>query len=276
MNRLFDRENKLKSRLTPVLYIPHGAGPLPLLGDKNHAEMVDFLKEMASILPKPSVILLISAHWEEKRVTITSGDSPSLIYDYSGFPDAAYQIEYPAPGALSLAEKIYHLLENNGIEAHLDPERGFDHGLFVPLKIMYPAADIPCVQLSLLQSLDPKIHMQLGQELSSLREEDILIVGSGFSFHNLNAFFSQPSEGGDNKNQAFEAWLIDTCTNANFSAQERALKLSEWHAAPFARYCHPREEHLLPLHVCYGIAQTTAKLVFDGKVLGKKTSAYLW
>jgi 4,5-DOPA dioxygenase extradiol len=268
--------NRTGGRLCPVLYIPHGGGPLPLLGDAGHQKMVDFLKKITPSLGRPSCILLISAHWEEEQVTITSGQSPQLIYDYSGFPEESYNIEYPAKGDPGLAEKIGRLLGDNGIEAKLDNRRGFDHGMFVPLTIMYPDADIPCVQLSLINSLDPKTHLEIGKALSELRKENILIIGSGFSFHNLRAIRANAKNLAHEKNEAFEHWLINTCTNGDISSSERNKRLGNWEEAPYARYCHPREEHLLPLHVCYGISDTVAKLVFNDKVIGAKASAFLW
>lgn len=263
--------------LAPVLFIPHGGGPLPLLGETSHRELVSFLKEIANTLGRPSAILVISAHWEENLVTITSGENPSLIYDYSGFPDAAYKIQYPAPGDPVLAGKLSRLLQAGGIKARLDDQRGFDHGLFVPLKIMYPQADIPCVQLSLVNNLVPEIHIGIGKALLALRKENVLVIGSGFTFHNLRAFRPGAVDNPDAGNEAFEQWLIDTCTNLEIPANEREKRLVEWANAPFARYCHPREEHLLPLHVCYGLSSNaTARLMFDGKVIGKRTSAFLW
>jgi len=259
----------------PVLFIPHGGGPLPLLGDESHFKLVSFLKAITSSLPLPSTILIISAHWEEDKVTIASGSRPSLIYDYYGFPEEMYHIEYPAPGDPVLAGKIFNLLQDNGIEAKLDEQRGFDHGVFVPLKIMFPKADIPCVQLSLINDLDPESHIKIGKALSILRNENTLIIGSGFTFHNMQALMSQNADV-DSKNEKFEQWLIDTCTNPNYSPIIQEQKLIEWNKAPFARYCQPREEHLLPLHVCAGAAYSAAKLVFEGKVAGKKTSAFLW
>ena len=147
--------------------------------------------------------------------------------------------------------------------------------MFVPLKIMFPEAEIPCVQLSLINNLDPESHFKLGKALSKLRKENMLILGSGFTFHNMQALMSQNS-GVDFKNEELEQWLIDTCTNPNYSPSLQEQKLIEWSEAPFARYCQPREEHLLPLHVCAGVSGSTAKLVFEGKVAGKKTSAFLW
>jgi len=262
--------------LSPVLFFPHGGGPLPLLGDKAHESMVNFLKEITPELGNPSAILVISAHWEENIPTITSGQSPSLIYDYYGFPDESYNIQYPAQGAPAIAEKIFRLLREHDIDAILDDQRGFDHGMFVPLKIMYPDASIPTIQVSLLKNLDPEKHIQMGKALHELRKENILILGSGFSFHNLRAMMSSNPAESDEENEAFEEWLVDTCTNIDISESERTNRLLGWEMAPSARYCHPREEHLLPLHVCYGMGQSAARLVFNDYLLGKKTSAFLW
>lgn len=268
--------SKLKYKVSPVLFIPHGGGPLPLLGDQGHQDMVSFLKEIAMTIAEPSAVLVVSAHWEAAEVTITSSEAPALIYDYYGFPDEAYEIQYPARGNPALARRIKDLLQNSGIKAHLDSQRGFDHGVFVPLKIMYPEAHIPCVQMSLVNSLDADTHIRIGQALSALRQENVLILGSGFSFHNLRAFASRDTGTPDNGNEAFERWLIDTCTNASLSSVERTKRLTHWSDAPSARYCHPREEHLLPLHVCYGVTSALAKLVFEGAVIGKKASGFLW
>ncbi len=267
---------KTKCSLSPVLYIPHGGGPLPLLGDQAHQEMIDSLQHVVTLFDKPAAIVVISAHWEAEKVMITSAASPSLIYDYDGFPKESYEVQYPAPGEPVLAHKIFDLLTSNRIEAELSEERGFDHGLFVPLKIMYPDADIPCVQISLLNALNPQEHIQMGRALAALREENILIVGSGLSFHNLPAFFSQSNPEAREMNEAFEAWLINTCSNPELNEQARALKLVAWESAPGARFSHPREEHLLPLHVCYGMAESPTKQVFTIELMGKRVSCYLW
>jgi 4,5-DOPA dioxygenase extradiol len=176
--------------LSPVLFIPHGGGPLPLLGDPGHQQLVDFLQGIPARIPTPAAICVISAHWEESIATITSGASPSLIYDYYGFPESAYGIQYPAPGSPSLAEEIFAAFQKNSIVANLDEQRGFDHGLFVPLKLMFPDAGIPCVQLSLLSNLNPSDHIAIGKALRPLRRENVLFIGSGFSFHNMKAFFT--------------------------------------------------------------------------------------
>lgn len=265
-----------KSRLSPVLFIPHGGGPMPLFHDEGHRELVSFLKSITKNLGTPSAIILISAHWEESQVTITGSESPELIYDYYGFPKEMYDIQYRAPGNAELAIKVHELLKGHEIDSKLDYQRGFDHGMYIPLKIMYPEANIPCIQISLVKSLDPKLHIQIGKALSELRKENVLFIGSGFSFHNLREFMSKQASPRDEKNEAFEQWLIDTCVDRNLTSEEREKRLIKWSDAPFARYCHPREEHLLPLHVCYGLAASEAKLVFEGKIIGKKSSSFLW
>ena len=259
-----------------ILFIPHGGGPLPLLGHQPHAKLVTFLQEIPKRITKPSTILIISAHWEEDVATITSSANPSLVYDYYGFPEESYQIKYPVLGNPDLAEKVANLLNENGIEAQQNVERGLDHGVFIPLKLMYPDADIPCVQLSLVKGLDPQHHIKIGKALASLKNENILILGSGFSFHNLKVMLSPDANKKDPQNEAFEEWLIETCTDENLSAKERENRLTQWSNAPHARYCHPREEHLIPLHICYGCAETHAELVFNDEVMGKKASGYLW
>jgi aromatic ring-opening dioxygenase catalytic subunit (LigB family) len=261
--------------LSPVLFIPHGGGPLPLLGDPGHQQLVDFLQSVSSRIQIPSAICVISAHWEESVATMTSSASPSLIYDYYGFPDRAYTIEYQAPGSPSLAHKLFAALQQSGITAQLDGQRGFDHGLFVPLKLMYPDARIPCVQLSLLNNLNPVDHIAIGKALRPLRHDNVLFIGSGFSFHNMRAFFADNALT-DNPNTAFQTWLIDTCTNQTLSFDERTSRLINWDQAPAARYCHPREEHLLPLLVCAGLSDESAELIFDGEILGKKACGFIW
>lgn len=266
----------MQNKKTRVLFLSHGGGPMPLLGDEGHREMVENLKAIATKIKKPSAILLISAHWEEKIPTITSAASPSLIYDYYGFPEESYNIKYPCSGEPLLAEQVYRSLSNAGIEARLDKQRGFDHGLFVPLKIMYPEADVPCIQLSLVNNLNPAEHLQIGKALSSVKYEELLVIGSGFSFHNMNAFFAPETADSKAMNDAFEQWLIDTCSNSNIDEAERAQRLENWEQAPFARYCHPREEHLLPLHLCYGIAQSACSEYYELDIINKKSSFYLW
>jgi aromatic ring-opening dioxygenase catalytic subunit (LigB family) len=258
-----------------VVYFSHGGGPLPILGDAGHQAMINFMTKLPFRLARPEAILVVSAHWEENAVTLLGAQNPTMFYDYYGFIDEAYAITYPAPGCPELAERIAGYLSKNNIPVHIDSQRGFDHGLFIPLKLMYPQADIPCLQLSLLRGLNPGAHLALGKALCALKNEKILVIGSGFSFHNMSAFYWQGNAASDPANDAFQNWLIDVCTGT-ISQSERERCLAEWEKAPSARYCHPREEHLLPLHVCLGMADQPAELIFDDQILGKRSVAFLW
>jgi 4,5-DOPA dioxygenase extradiol len=260
---------------TRIVYFSHGGGPLPILGDASHRTMIDFMKALPSRLGRPDLILVVSAHWEEKDATLLGAKKPEMFYDYYGFPDVAYEITYPAPGSPGDADRIREMLKKNGIPARIDCRRGFDHGLFIPLKIMVPEADIPCLQLSLIRGLDPSGHVAMGRALRELSDRNVLVVGSGFSFHNITAFDWEGTDRPDPANDAFQNWLIETCTGPLEQA-DRENRMIEWEKAPSARYCHPREEHLLPLHVCLGMAGKRAELVFDDRILGKRSVAFLW
>ena len=259
-----------------ILYFPHGGGPLPLLNDPGHAKINHFLRGYPETITKPGAIVVISAHWEEPEVSITAAESPSLLFDYFGFPPETYEYQYPVSGHPQLAERVHKMLQQAKIDSKLDHARGLDHGVFVPLLLMYPDADIPCIQVSLSSSLDAALHIRLGQALSGLRNDNLLILGSGFSFHNMQALMGKRGDEIDDRNREFETWLAESCSDKNLSEAEREKRLIQWELAPHARYCHPREEHLLPLQVCYGIAQQPATLVFQDQVLGFIASAYQW
>ncbi|MHB8869505.1 MAG: DODA-type extradiol aromatic ring-opening family dioxygenase, partial [Thermoleophilia bacterium] len=252
-----------------IVYLSHGGGPLPILGDPGHKAMVDFMVELPARLKTPEAVLVISAHWEENSATLLGAPSPSMFYDYYGFPEKAYEITYPAPGSPVLASKIAGLLNSDGIPARIDAQRGFDHGLFIPLKLMYPQADIPSLQLSLVRGLDPAVHLALGGALRKLMHDNVLVIGSGFSFHNLAAFFRGAADVPDRANDGFQDWLIEVCTGPLFPS-DREQRLVEWQEAPSARYCHPREEHLLPLLVCVGMAGGPGTLIFDDHIFGER------
>ncbi|HEY9595678.1 MAG TPA: class III extradiol ring-cleavage dioxygenase [Spirochaetia bacterium] len=268
-------ETEGENRKAQVVYLSHGGGPLPILGDPGHVAMIDFMRRLPRDLRRPEAILVISAHWEERVATLQGGATPPMFYDYYGFPEEAYQVKYPAPGSPDLAQAIVDMLNEKNVPAEVERRRGFDHGLFIPLMMMYPEADIPALQISLLGSLDAKAHLDLGRALSGLMTKNVLVVGSGFSFHNLRAFDWRATNARDARNEAFQQWLIETCTGLE-TREEREQRLVEWESAPSARYCHPREDHLLPLHVCVGMTGTKAKLVFDDYILGKKAVAFLW
>lgn len=259
-----------------TIFISHGGGPLPVLGDPGHAEMVSNLKQLARELPRPKAILVISAHWEASRPTVTSASQPGMMYDYGGFPDEAYQLQYPSPGEPALAEKVVSALQSAGIHAGSSPDRPYDHGLYIPLMLMYPEADIPAIQLSLVKGLDPDEHLRIGEALQGLDYDNLLIIGSGFSFHNMRAFFIPESDDMHAANAAFQGWLEETCMSTTLTEDDRRQRLQYWAEAPSARYCHPREEHLLPLHVCYGIAGRPADEHIATKILGKASGMYAW
>ncbi len=247
-----------------------------MMGDPGHANLNRFLRDYPASIDKPDAIVVFSAHWEEAEIAITAAAMPPLLFDYGGFPPETYEYRYPAPGHPQLAARVHELLLQAGIDSRLDTERGFDHGVFVPLLMMYPDADIPCIQVSLSASLDAGLHVRMGQALAPLKTENLLLLGSGFSFHNMRALMRKHDHADDPKNQAFEEWLAQTCTADSLSEQERERRLVDWQAAPHARYCHPREEHLLPLQVCYGIGRSAARKVFQEPVAGFTTSAYQW
>lgn len=258
-----------------VVYFSHGGGPLPILGDPGHIAMVEFMQRLPSQLRKPDTILVISAHWEEEVATLLGANRPPLFYDYYGFPDEAYRLTYAAPGKPELASRIVELLHESHVASRVDAKRGFDHGLFIPLKLMYPQADIPSLQISLVRGLDATFHIALGKALRSLTNENLLVIGSGFSFHNMGAFSWGGTDQPDPRNDAFQEWLIEVCTSSG-PQKDREQRLVDWEQAPFARYCHPREEHLIPLHVCAGMSVTEAKVIFDDHILGKRALAFLW
>lgn len=263
---------------TPVLFLSHGGGPLPLLADPGHAGMLAAFEQIKQTLQqlahKPDALLFISAHWETAQTTATTAASPGLYYDYYGFPAEAYALEYPVVGAPVLAQDIVSRLQQSGIHAGSDAERGLDHGVFVPALLLFPEADIPCLQLSLIKGLDAASHLALGKALRWLREQNVMIIGSGFSFHNMREFFRPGSAQADELNLAFEQWLSDTMNLTDQS--EREQRLINWSQAPGARFCHPREEHLMPLHVCAGAADTAITKHWQFKVLGRQGSCYWW
>lgn len=262
----------------PVLFVPHGGGPMPLLGEPGHRELTAFLRSASELLPRPKAIVVVTAHWEEKVVTISSKANPGMLYDYHGFPPESYKFTYPASGNPELARSIAELLNGKGIAAQLDSERDYDHGTFVPLMLMYPNADIPVIQISLMSSLDPAQHIAVGRALALLREQGVLILGSGMSFHNMRAFFNA-NPANQQRSETFDEWLTQTLTSDVFDRDECDARMISWQSAPEARFCHPREEHLLPLHLCYGAGSSAgakATRVFGGFLFDTKISAFLW
>lgn len=279
-----------KTRMSiTTAYISHGGGPLPLLensigtggvGDANHQEMIEVLKSITLDIQRPDAIVVISAHWEENDTQVTAGNKPSLIYDYYGFPESAYTLQYPALGIPDLSASIVAGLQAQGIEATANPSRGFDHGMFVPLTIMYPEADIPCIQVSLTADLNAAKHIALGRALRHIldaydNDKHVLVLGSGSSFHNMRGFFDS-SASANKKAGDFNQWLQDTMQSSVISEIERGQTLSAWKNAPHGIFAHPREEHLLPLHVCYGVNERKADKAISLTLLTKPASMFLW
>jgi len=241
----------------PTLMIPHGGGPcffmnapsqMPTLWEK----MANHLRNLgAEVGERPKAALVISGHWEADVPTINAAREHTLLYDYYGFPEHTYRLTYPAKGAPSIASRARTLLEAASIPTALETRRGLDHGVFVPFKLIYPEADVPIVQLSLRNDLSPERHLEIGQALAPLRDEGVLIVGSGMTFHNLG----QMRGGGEQAlraSTAFDDWLSETVELTD--ARARADRLADWAQAPGSRFSHPREEHLLPLMVVAGAA----------------------
>jgi aromatic ring-opening dioxygenase catalytic subunit (LigB family) len=236
----------------PTYFISHGGGPWPWL-DGSFREAFETLKISLEALPnelpeKPKAILMVSGHWEEKNFAIMSSPKPAMVYDYSGFPAHTYQIKYPAPGSPEVAARVQELLNQAGIESRLDPTRGFDHGTFAPLAVAYPDADVPVVQLSVRRDYDPAAHFELGRALAPLRDEGVLIIGSGLSYHNMRMFDARAVK----PSHEFDEWLSDTLIDSTPS--DRSKRLLDWEKAPSARLAHPQEDHLIPLMVAVGAA----------------------
>ena len=259
----------------PTWFIPHGGGPCFFM-DSNppHAweRMADFLKGLAATLPaRPRAIVVVSAHWLDGAVSATSGARPDLIFDYHGFPPHTYALRYPAPGEPALAARITSLLQAAGLPSQQDASRGFDHGVFIPMLLMFPGADIPVVQLSLSTTLDPALHLAAGRALQALRQEGVLIIGSGMSYHNMRGY-GDPRSGPIS--DEFDAWLTAAVQAA---PPQRQQSLIEWAQAPSARLSHPlrAEEHLLPLMVVAGSAgDDPGEKVFSDRVMETTLSAF--
>lgn len=260
----------------PSYYIPHGGGPCFFMDwtmgpPDTWDAMAAWLRGLAGqIGARPHAILVVSAHWEEDEITVTGASHPPLYYDYYGFPEHTYRLTWPAPGDPGLAAAVADLLGAAGIACRIDPARGYDHGVFIPFKLIYPQADIPVVEMSLRAGLDPAFHVRVGAALAPLRERGVLIVGSGMSYHNNRTLLG----GGDARadSVAFDAWLHTVCA---LPEPARGAALARWAQAPGARAAHPREEHLLPLMVVAGAGGSApGEAVYEDQVLGAVVSGY--
>lgn len=236
----------------PVFYLSHGGGPWPWMEGSSRYDtaLLQCLQNLPNLLPQtPKAILMVSAHWESEQseFLVQANPNPSMYYDYYNFPEHTYQVRYPAPGQPDLAQQVVELISAAGGQAKLDTERGYDHGAFVPAYVMYPAAQIPMVQLSIDANYDPTLHLELGHALRSLRNENILIIGSGASYHNLRLMGVE----GAVPSVAFDEWLEHTLVDSP-SYAERLQLIKHWDQAPAARIAHTREDHLVPLFVTLG------------------------
>jgi aromatic ring-opening dioxygenase catalytic subunit (LigB family) len=257
----------------PTVFIPHGGGPWPFVQTRFMREDEDralrgYLTGVGK-LARPRALLVVSAHWEEEVPTVMNGPAPGMLYDYYGFPPESYRLNWPAPGDPVLAARVRSLLEGAGFTTGEDVERGYDHGTFIPMMLAFPAAEIPVVQLSLIRGLDPAQHIAMGRALAPLRDEGVLILGSGMSYHDLRGFGDPRSV---EVSSVFDAWLKDAAVAAPAA---RDAMLMEWERAPMARQAHPREEHLIPLMVVAGAAgNDPGRVAFEGTMLGAKLSAF--
>lgn len=258
----------------PALYIPHGAGPCFFM-DWTPADtwtrMGGWLRGSLADLPeRPRAIVVVSAHWEMPAYTVGSAPRPGMLFDYSGFPPHTYDFRYGAPGDPALCARIRALLDTASLPSADDPSRGYDHGVFIPLMLMAPDADIPVVQLSLRARLDAREHVAMGRALAPLRDEGVLVVGSGMSYHNMRGYGRRESGPVSDR---FDAWL--TATVAIADADARAAALATWAEQPDGRASHPREEHLIPLMVVAGAGGDVAgERIFSDRVMQTTVSAF--
>ena len=241
----------MTSTRLPTYFISHGGGPWPWL-DGPFRRMFDrleiSLRDIAAATPSPRAVLVVSGHWVAPQFTVQSGQHPGMEYDYGGFPPHTYQIVYPAPGAPAVAARVHELLTAAGIPAAADPARGYDHGTFAPLYVMYPDASVPIVQLSLKRGYRPDEHLAVGRALAPVRDEGVLVLGSGLSWHNLQMIGAAARTPSDR----FDDWLAQTLAA---DPDTRTRRLLAWDTAPAARTAHPEEDHFLPLMVAVGAAE---------------------
>jgi 4,5-DOPA dioxygenase extradiol len=266
----------IRNMTLPTLFVPHGGGPCffidPAGGppDPMWRPMQAYLAGLIASLPeRPKAILMVSGHWEEADVTVNAGNGQPLFYDYYGFPEHTYRLRWDAPCAPAVARRVETLLEGAGFPVREESERGWDHGVFIPMMVAVPDADISLVQMSLRKDLDPAMHIAIGRALAPLRDEGVLIVGSGMSFHNLRARGPQVTPVADE----WDAALTDAVTDPDPAA--RADRVARWEELPHARFAHPEAEHLLPLMVALGAGgDGPAVRDYADHVLGWAVSGY--
>ena len=237
----------------PTYFISHGGGPWPWIEDLMPGDFTP-LRTSLERIPRdvgvtPRAILAVSGHWETPEFTVQTSPHPPMLYDYGGFPEFTYHLDYPAPGSPEVAARVEELLQGAGFVVREDAERGFDHGVFAPFAVSHPDAQVPILQLSIKQSYDPADHLAAGRALAPLRDEGVLIVGSGFTFHNLRLF----GAAGVEPSRTFDSWLTEAVVHG--PVDQRTGRLLTWDQAPAARIAHPAEDHLVPLFVAVGAAE---------------------
>lgn len=257
----------------PTYFVSHGGGPWPWIKELMGGDWTKLEDSLTGIthdfIVDPRAILVVSGHWEEPAFTVQTNPSPPMLYDYGGFPEFTYHLQYPAPGSPAVAERVVELLADADIPVGRNGVRGFDHGTFVPLHVMYPDAHVPVLQLSIRHGYDPQEHLAVGRALAPLRDEGIVILGSGFTYHNLRAFGPAAAE----PSRSFEQWLTRTITET--IGEERSRLLTEWSAAPGALASHPAADHLIPLMVAVGAAEDDRgeRIYYESEFMGSITSA---
>ncbi len=237
----------MPSTSLPSLYISHGS-PMTAL---QPGAVGPRLAELAAALPRPRAIVMASAHWLGRTPTVSAAERPQTIHDFGGFPEALYQLQYPAPGAPELAQDVAARLAAAGLSPLIDPQRGLDHGAWVPLRFLYPQADIPVLQLSIQPALGPAHQWAMGRALAPLRADGVLLVGSGSITHNLHDWHHYAQGGEAPYVRPFIQWV-----EQKLHADDVPALLDYRRQAPFAEQAHPTDEHLLPLHFAMGAAGT--------------------
>ena len=272
--------NTSTAQKLPVIYLPHGGGPWNVLDDafgdaEGHGRLRAYLEGVgATYKHRVKALLVISGHWEEPSPTLHFGQAPGMLYDYYGFPPHTYDLKWPAPGSPEVAARAEELLKQAGFTPARETQRGYDHGTFVPLMVAFPEAKLPVAQLSLIKSLDPATHFELGRALEPLRSEGVLIVGSGMSYHNMRGLMGGESLAGQ-ASAEFDQWLAQTVALADPDARKRTL--AQWASAPGGRESHPRSEHLVPLFVVAGAAgEDPGRPDFQSTLMGVRVSGHLF
>ncbi len=263
----------------PSLFLPHGAGPSFFMNfgpftPAMWTRTCGYLQQVGTELPeRPTALLVISGHWETAIPTINVAPLHTLYYDYYGASAEAYQLQYPVKGAPEVGAQVAAALHAAGIPTATETKRGLDHGVFLVCMLAFPKADIPVVQLSLTRHPNAADHIAIGRALAPLRDENILIIGSGMTFHNSIVMPAGLQGITDPGSDHFDAWLLEAVTAPNSETRNQAL--ADWETAPYARHAHPTPEHFLPLHIAAGAAGTDrGRHVFTDRFLGAKYSAF--